>query len=158
MGWANERAEPQAPVGFCKNSYSVRTSDGHFFHRSEGRKYAVPVRPGDVIGCLIKLTSDVETGALCLTAVDETHGLSAAQPNPKPGTKLELLRGSSISFSINGKDLGVAVTDISKGMYYPAVSLFRSGEVEASFHDFQYTPAHPQVPAQLRVPPGRGHV
>ena len=46
--------------------------------------------------------------------------------NLKPG------KGNKIQFYKNGKPLGVAFEDINDGVYYPAVSLFKSAKVMTS--------------------------
>lgn len=46
--------------------------------------------------------------------------------NLKPG------KGNKIQFYKNGKPLGVAFEEINDGVYYPAVSLFKSAKVMTS--------------------------
>ena len=46
--------------------------------------------------------------------------------NLKPG------KGNKIQFYKNGKPLGVAFEEINDGVYYPAVSLFKSAKVTTS--------------------------
>ena len=43
--------------------------------------------------------------------------------------KLKPGKGSRVQFYKNGKPLGVAFTDIHDGVYYPAISLFKSAKV-----------------------------
>lgn len=51
------------------------------------------------------------------------------------------LKGSSIRFFKNGRDLGVAFEDIPEGAYYPAVSLYMGGRVKLNFGpNFKHPP------------------
>ena len=49
--------------------------------------------------------------------------------------------GSSMRFSVNGKDYGVAFSDVQAGHYYPGASLYMGGHVTYNFGpDFKHPP------------------
>jgi Set1/Ash2 histone methyltransferase complex subunit ASH2 len=55
IGWAQKYANLQAPLGFDKFGYSIRSRKGTRFHQSIGKHYSDGYKVGDYIGCLIEL-------------------------------------------------------------------------------------------------------
>ncbi|QQP35130.1 putative protein_ isoform B, partial [Caligus rogercresseyi] len=55
IGWAQKYANLQAPLGFDKFGYSVRSKKGTKFHESHGKTYSQGYTEGDVLGTLIEL-------------------------------------------------------------------------------------------------------
>nr|CAD7445760.1 unnamed protein product [Timema bartmani] len=55
LGWGQEYANLQAPLGYDKFGYSRRSRKGTSFHESRGNTYSPPYGEGDVLGFLIIL-------------------------------------------------------------------------------------------------------
>lgn len=55
IGWGQDYANLQAPVGYDKFGYSWRSKKGTVFHKSHGKHYSNGYREGDVLGFLIIL-------------------------------------------------------------------------------------------------------
>lgn len=55
IGWGQDYANLQAPVGYDKFGYSWRSKKGTKFHESVGKKYSEGYGEGDVLGFLICL-------------------------------------------------------------------------------------------------------
>ncbi|KAF5276969.1 hypothetical protein FQR65_LT16109 [Abscondita terminalis] len=61
MGWGQDYANLQAPVGFDKFGYSWRSMKGTRFHESMGKHYSSGYGEGDTLGCLIVLPETSST-------------------------------------------------------------------------------------------------
>ena len=127
----------QAPLGFDKFGYSVRSRKGTKFHDSCGKSYCSGFNQGDVIGCLIELPEQKDTDYLPPTFKDKPliKFKSHLYYEEKDGMQenLKALRkcpGSKITFYKNGKSLGVAFEDVYGGDYYPGVGLFKGAHVK----------------------------
>lgn len=59
IGWGQEFANLQAPLGYDKFGYSWRSRKGTRFHKSHGLKFSASYGEGDTLGFLICLP---ETG------------------------------------------------------------------------------------------------
>lgn len=59
IGWGQEYANLQAPLGYDKFGYSWRSRKGTKFHESCGKRYSQGYGEGDTLGFLISLP---ETG------------------------------------------------------------------------------------------------
>lgn len=59
MGWAQEYANLQAPLGFDKFGYSWRSRKGTRFHESMGKSYSPAYGEGDTLGILIVLPENL---------------------------------------------------------------------------------------------------
>lgn len=55
LGWATEKGDLQAPVGFDGNSFAYRDVDGSKVHKALREKYGDGYGEGDVIGFYISL-------------------------------------------------------------------------------------------------------
>lgn len=140
IGWAQRYANLQAPLGFDKFGYSVRSRKGTKFHEAIGKHYSSGYGAGDVIGCLIDMPEKQTRDLIPSSYKDkplikfkshfyfeEKDGIKEAQKTLKP------LPGASITFFKNGESLGQAFTDIYEGDYFPAISSFRCAKVKANF-------------------------
>lgn len=61
IGWGQEYANLQAPLGYDKFGYSWRSRKGTKFHESHGKHYSSGYSEGDTLGFLIILP-EVEFG------------------------------------------------------------------------------------------------
>lgn len=57
IGWGQEYANLQAPLGYDKFGYSWRSRKGTKFHESYGKSYSSSYSEGDTLGFLICLDS-----------------------------------------------------------------------------------------------------
>lgn len=55
IGWGQEYANLQAPLGYDKFGYSWRSRKGTKFHESHGKSYSEGYAQGDTLGFLIIL-------------------------------------------------------------------------------------------------------
>lgn len=55
MGWGQEYANLQSPLGYDKFGYSWRSRKGTKFHESHGKHYSAGYGEGDTLGFLIVL-------------------------------------------------------------------------------------------------------
>nr|4X8P_A Chain A, Set1/Ash2 histone methyltransferase complex subunit ASH2,Set1/Ash2 histone methyltransferase complex subunit ASH2 [Homo sapiens] len=111
LGWSQPLGNLQAPLGYDKFSYSWRSKKGTKFHQSIGKHYSSGYGQGDVLGFYINLPEDISG------------------------------RGSEIIFYKNGVNQGVAYKDIFEGVYFPAISLYKSCTVSINFGPcFKYPP------------------
>ena len=75
IGWAQRYANLQAPLGFDKFGYSMRSRKGTRFHQSIGKHYADGgYKAGDYIGCLIELPDRPGTQFNRLSLLGENSG------------------------------------------------------------------------------------
>ncbi|XP_065344376.1 set1/Ash2 histone methyltransferase complex subunit ASH2 [Cloeon dipterum] len=148
VGWGQEYANLQAPLGYDKFGYSWRSRKGTSFHESRGLHYGEPFGLGDVLGCLIIMPETDEGEHLPKTYKDrplvkfKSHLYYEDKDKvPEAIKALKPLSGSKLVFFKNGVCQGVAYKDVYKGAYYPCISLFRNIIVQANFGpDFAFTP------------------
>ena len=142
IGWAQRFANLQAPLGFDKFGYSMRSRKGTRFHQSIGKHYADGgYKAGDYIGCLIELPDRPGfADYLPHTYKDKplvkfkSHFYFEEKDRVTEAEKaLEPLPGSKITFFKNGECLGTAFTDIFAGDYYPAVASYKCAKVKFNF-------------------------
>lgn len=142
LGWSLARGDVEAPVGYDKWSFAMRAADGYRFHDSRGRSYGTPCVAGDVVGALVHLPPrpadepDPQPPVRelpCAAIVAETDTYWSVRILPDTPCSLPTServpvprRGSFIAFYCNGAPLGVAFHDLWAGVYYPAVSPFRT--------------------------------
>lgn len=60
LGWGQEYANLQAPLGYDKFGYSWRSRKGTKFHESHGKSYSPGYGEGDTLGCLIILPQTLQ--------------------------------------------------------------------------------------------------
>lgn len=53
MGWGQDYANLQAPLGYDKFGYSWRSKKGTKFHESHGKHYGTGYSEGDTVGFMI---------------------------------------------------------------------------------------------------------
>lgn len=146
IGWGQEYANLQAPLGYDKFGYSWRSRKGTRFHESHGKSYSPGYGEGDTLGCLIVLPPVVATDAsagpdyMPSTFKDKplvkfkshlyyedkdrvTEALKALRTAPQ----------SRIVFFKNGVAQGEAFADIYQGAYFPAFSVFRNATISVNF-------------------------
>uniref|UniRef100_A0A672NW35 Set1/Ash2 histone methyltransferase complex subunit ASH2-like n=1 Tax=Sinocyclocheilus grahami TaxID=75366 RepID=A0A672NW35_SINGR len=149
LGWSQPLGNLQAPLGYDKFSYSWRSKKGTRFHQSIGKHYSDSYGQGDILGFYIELPDDTETAkALPETYKDkalikfksylyfeEKDYVDKAEKSLKPTSS------SQIIFFKNGVNQGVAYEDLFEGMYFPAISLYKSCTVSVNFGPhFRYPP------------------
>lgn len=111
LGWSMRTADLQAPVGYDKWSYAIRSINGSLVHNSQRQDYwgGEKFEPNDVIGC-------------CINFDNKTIRFFK---NGNCMGKFAIVKGKL--------DGGVAFSDITPGTYYPAVSCYLGGSVRANF-------------------------
>jgi len=148
VGWAQKNANLQAPLGFDKFGYSCRSRKGTRFHDSVGKHYSNGYGQGDIIGCLIELPEIPGEDYLPSTSKDQplikfkSHLYYEEKDEMQENLKaLKPLPGSKITYFLNGRNLGVAFTDIYKGEYFPSVGIYKQVHVKFNFGPrFKYPP------------------
>ncbi|WKX94959.1 hypothetical protein Q1695_011870 [Nippostrongylus brasiliensis] len=146
IGWSQPLAVVQSCIGYNKLSYSWRSLKGTKFHDAIGKKYCPGgFKEGDILGCLIHLPHDpVHPGPsndylppsykdLPLINFKHNYFYESHDEVADVLKTLEPLRGSRIEFFKNGKSCGVAFSDVYKGFYHPAISIFKSATVRCNF-------------------------
>ena len=132
IGWATKKAPLQAPVGYDRWSFAYRDLQGSLVHASNRvDDYGEAYGPGDVVGCMIVF------GDEAVEDLDEKPPEDASARHV-PGT--DAAGTNYIRFFKNGKDQGVAFLKLPPGTYYPAVSVYKAGQVAANFGPTFATP------------------
>lgn len=140
IGWAQKNANLQAPLGFDKFGYSVRSRKGTKFHESIGKKYCSGYKAGDILGCLIILPDEAKRSYLPPSFKDKplvkfkSHLYFEEKDRLAENLKsLTSLPGSKMIFFRNGVSLGEAFTDFYRGDYYPAIATYKNAKIKANF-------------------------
>ncbi|KAJ1371970.1 hypothetical protein KIN20_034018 [Parelaphostrongylus tenuis] len=146
IGWSQPLAVVQSCIGYNKLSYSWRSLKGTKFHDAIGKKYHFGgYKEGDILGCLIHLPHDpVHPGPsnrylppsykdLPLINFKHNYFYESHDEVSDVLKSLETLKGSRIEFFKNGKSCGVAFTDIYRGFYHPAISIFKNATLRCNF-------------------------
>jgi len=157
LGWSMRTADLQAPVGYDKWSYGVRSIKGSKIHCSlrEDNWGGEPFGPGDVVGCGISMVSDGNEKE------KEREGSGGETINGRG----QQTRGNEnhIRFFKNGLPMGEFVISKGKreggaafivpdGVYYPAISLYMGATVKVNFGpNFVYPPR--KLPTGLKFRP-----
>ncbi|ERE89633.1 set1/Ash2 histone methyltransferase complex subunit ASH2 [Cricetulus griseus] len=149
LGWSQPLGNLQAPLGYDKFSYSWRSKKGTKFHQSIGKHYSSGYGQGDVLGFYINLPEDTET-AKSLPDTYKDKALIKFKSYlyfeekdfvDKAEKSLKQTPHSEIIFYKNGVNQGVAYKDIFEGVYFPAISLYKSCTVSINFGpSFKYPP------------------
>jgi hypothetical protein len=161
LGWATEKADVQAPVGFDHYSYGLRCHDGHILHLSRSSSYGQSLGPGDVLGFLLLLPNASSASSTAATTVNSSDcGVTAESKSssssslPSKSIDSEGLvecPGSEIHFFKNGVSMGVAFRNVYVGTYYPAVSLYYGASVAVNFGpNFAFPPTSPLGGCSIR--------
>ncbi|KAF5273018.1 hypothetical protein FQR65_LT04760 [Abscondita terminalis] len=153
LGWGQDYANLQAPLGYDKFGYSWRSKKGTRFHVSAGKHYSPGYGEGDTLGFLIVLPETSSTKLVPNTYKDrplvkfKSHLYYEDKDNVAESLKnLKPLEGSKIVFFKNGVCQGIAFTDIYAGSYYPALSIHKSATVSVNFGpNFKHFPSASDV-------------
>ncbi|KAL1459493.1 hypothetical protein WDU94_011469 [Cyamophila willieti] len=140
LGWGQEYANLQTPLGYDKFGYSWRSRKGTRFHECRGKHYSEGYSEGDTLGFLIHLPHNSQQSYVprtfkdkplvkfkCHLYYEEKDIVNEALKN------LTALKKSQIVFFKNGEPQGVAFEDIFAGYYFPCVSLHRNCTVSVNF-------------------------
>jgi SPRY domain len=152
LGWSMRTADLQAPVGYDKWSYAIRSVNGALIHNSQRRDHwgGEPFSDYDVIGCCIQFAPATTT--TITTAAAPTTNTAAAVTGGADNNNNNTSSSNMIRFFKNGNclgkfvivkgklDGGVAFTDLSPGTYYPSVSCYLGGAVRANFGPYWICP------------------
>ncbi|CAH1407698.1 unnamed protein product [Nezara viridula] len=149
LGWCQEYANLQAPLGYDKFGYAWRSRKGTRFHESRGKHYSDGYGEGDTLGFLIHLPHDENKSYIPVTYKDKplvkfkSHLYYEEKDRVAEFLKnLTVLPGSKIVFFKNGVCQGDAFLDIYGGSYYPAVSLHKNATATINFGPhFKYPPS-----------------
>ncbi|EFA83874.1 hypothetical protein PPL_02944 [Heterostelium album PN500] len=132
LGWSTFRGDKQANVGYDQFSYGYRSQQGDIFHCAKSKPYGESYAVGDVLGFYIHLPLKNAPFEVFDNKVDPlkiyemiSDELDTEQP--------ETVEGSEIRFFKNGRSPGVAFTNIGRGMYYPAASMYMGASVRFNF-------------------------
>ncbi|KAI5387962.1 protein TRAUCO [Lathyrus oleraceus] len=124
LGWAMDKGDLQAPVGYDGNSFGYRDIDGSKIHKALREKYGdVGYGEGDVIGFYINLP-DGEKYAPKNKQLVWYKGQRYAYAQDAKEDPPKVVPGSEMSFFKNGVCQGVAFKDLYGGRYYPAASMY----------------------------------
>ncbi|XP_061783346.1 set1/Ash2 histone methyltransferase complex subunit ASH2 isoform X3 [Nerophis lumbriciformis] len=141
LGWSQPLGNLQAPLGYDKFSYSWRSKKGTRFHQSIGKHYSSGYGQGDTLGFFIQLPDDTETArALPDTYKDKAlikfkSYLYFEEKDyvDKAEKSLKAMSPSRMVFYKNGVSQGVAFENLFEGIYFPAISLYKSCTVSVNF-------------------------
>ncbi|XP_046613675.1 set1/Ash2 histone methyltransferase complex subunit ASH2 isoform X1 [Neodiprion virginianus] len=140
IGWGQEYANLQAPLGYDKFGYSWRSRKGTRFHESRGKHYSPAYGEGDTLGFLITLPDSPHVTHIPNTYKDrplvkfKSHLYYEEKDQvPEALKALKSLPGSKIVFYKNGVSQGEAFFDINAGAYFPTVSIYKSATVSVNF-------------------------
>ena len=140
IGWVQNSANLQAPVGYDKFGYAFRSRFGSAFTNSRGHHYAENgYGPGDTIGCLICLPLKPTEKERAISDFLPPHCKDLPLVKFKGNLyyeerdqaaelekQLKPLPNSYIEFFKNGVSMGKAWQDIPSGVYYIGVSLYKN--------------------------------
>ncbi|XP_067009311.1 set1/Ash2 histone methyltransferase complex subunit ASH2 isoform X2 [Anabrus simplex] len=149
LGWAQEYANLQAPLGYDKFGYSWRSRKGTRFHECKGKHYSPGYGEGDTVGFLIVLPESHDVNHIPHTYKDrplvkfKSHLYYEEKDRVTESLKnLKVLPDSKLVFFKNGVCQGVAFVDIYGGHYYPTLSIHKSATVSVNFGpNFKHSPS-----------------
>ncbi|XP_076251400.1 set1/Ash2 histone methyltransferase complex subunit ash2 [Rhynchophorus ferrugineus] len=149
LGWGQDYANLQAPLGYDKFGYSWRSKKGTIFHQSRGKHYSKGYGEGDTVGFLIVLPQVNTTKLVPSTYKDrplvkfKSHLYYEEKDNVQERLKslIELSQSKIVNYK-NGECQGVAFENIFQGSYYPTLSLHKNITVSVNFGpNFKYPPS-----------------
>lgn len=160
IGWGQEYANLQSPLGYDKFGYSWRSRKGTKFHESHGKHYSSGYGEGDTLGFLIVLPEQEGGRYTPNTFKDrplvkfKSHLYYEDKDKISDTLKnLKILPGSKIYFFKNGECQGVAFQDIYAGAYYPSVSIHKGATVSVNFGTESLK--HPEILKEYNCRPVR---
>jgi Set1/Ash2 histone methyltransferase complex subunit ASH2 len=140
VGWSTRRTRYDVPIGSDCFSYGIRDKDCARVVQACRTVYGhdTQIKSGDVIGCWIRLPKlPCSPKGMSDQLTIFPNLLCDPENPPQP----EIFFGSSMGFTVNGQDLGVAFTNLVEGEFHPAVSLFGKAKVSFNFGpEFVHTP------------------
>lgn len=148
VGWGQEYANLQSPLGYDKFGYAWRSRKGTKFHESHGKHFGSGYGEGDTLGFLIVLPE--QDGARYIPNTFKDRPLVKFKSHlyyedkDKVSDTLKNLKvhpGSKIYFFKNGECQGMAFENIYAGAYYPSISLHKGATVSLNFgaDSFKYS-------------------
>lgn len=147
IGWGQEYANLQSPLGYDKFGYSWRSRKGTKFHESHGKHYSNGYGEGDTLGFLIVLP-EIEGGKYSPNTFKDRPLVKVKshlyyEDKDRISDTLKNLKvhpGSKMYFFKNGECQGVAFEDFYSGAYYPSISIHKSASVRLNFgaSEFKY--------------------
>ncbi|XP_043276432.1 set1/Ash2 histone methyltransferase complex subunit ASH2 [Venturia canescens] len=148
LGWGQEYANLQAPLGYDKFGYSWRSRKGTKFHESRGKHFSSGYGEGDTLGFLIILPDTYDATHIPNTYKDrplvkfKSHLYYEEKDQvPEALKALKPLSDSKIIFFKNGLSQGNAFIDLNRGAYFPTISIHKSATVSVNFGpNFKYAP------------------
>lgn len=165
LGWGQDYANLQAPLGYDKFGYSWRSKKGTKFHESHGKHFSPGYGEGDTLGFMIVMPQNSGTRLVPNTYKDRVSYIfnlnTPLKLNFQPLVKfkshlyyeekdhvqerlktLTVLPGSKVLNFKNGECQGVAFENVYQGSYYPTLSLHRNVTVSVNFGpNFKYPPS-----------------
>lgn len=149
LGWCQEYANLQAPLGYDKFGYSWRSRKGTKFHESAGKRYSSGYGEGDTLGFMLVMPYSTKVKHVPNVYKDrplvkfKSHLYYEEKDNvPECLKNLKPLEGSKLLFFKNGVCQGVAFSNIYGGPYYPALSMHKNSTVSVNFGpNFKFAPS-----------------
>ncbi|KAM3599949.1 uncharacterized protein V6R79_014273 [Siganus canaliculatus] len=141
LGWSQPLGNLQAPLGYDKFSYSWRSKKGTKFHQSMGKHYSSGYGQGDTLGFFIELPDGTETARglpdtykdKALIKFKSYLYFEEKDYVDKAEKSLKAMSPSRMIFFKNGVSQGVAYENLFEGLYFPAISLYKSCTVSVNF-------------------------
>ncbi|CAH1725860.1 set1/Ash2 histone methyltransferase complex subunit ASH2 [Aphis gossypii] len=148
IGWSQEFANIQAPLGYDKFGYSWRSRKGTVFHESRGKHYSSGFGEGDTLGIMICLPSNVVSlppthkDLILIKFKSHLYYEEQSQDSSRDALKcLKPLIGSKIIYYKNGECFNESAVDLYDGKYFPTVSLYKNCTLSLNFGpNFKYPP------------------
>ena len=158
VGWSTRRTRYDTPIGSDCFSYAIRDMD--CARVTLGKRWdarndsSICIKQGDVVGCLLELPLTVNSPR---TTEDPMTFFPNLLCDPENVTEPEFFdeANSSITFFVNGNIVGEqpAFTNLVKGEYYPAVSLYGKVKVRFDFEAQRAKDLDAKCAAEMYVPP-----
>jgi len=148
VGWAMRTAQLQAPVGYDRWSYGVRSLLGSRIHNSRREDFwgGEPFEPGDVVGL-----------AICLVDPKEQTNKKNSESTVERNHIRVFINGKSTGHFIISRGIkkgGEAFDNIRDGTYYPALSSYMGGAAKFNIGPhFIYPVKQKDLPSNLRLRP-----
>lgn len=158
IGWGQEYANLQSPLGYDKFGFSWRSRKGTKFHESHGKHYSSGYGAGDVLGFLVVLPE--QDGARYIPNTFKDRPLVKFKSHlyyedkDKVSDTLKNLKvhpGSKIYFFKNGECQGLAFENIYAGAYYPSISVHKGATVSLNFGATSFK--HPEILKEYNCSP-----
>lgn len=147
LGWSMRTADLQAPVGYDKWSYGIRSVNGALVHESVRRDGwgGDAFGEGDIIGCYISLDG---TSASAAEASSNNTASNTSNNNIRFFKNGECL--GEVVLAKGKLDGGFAFQHITPGTYYPAVSTYMGASVRANFGPYFIYPPKKRLGIQYK--------